>query len=78
MIGWINLSVEAFIRESFGDDTWVTLVQKARACAAARAMRRDAREAVDDDASVGLRGLCGGSVCALTPARHPRHPRRHT
>jgi hypothetical protein len=32
MIGWINLSVEAFIRESFGDDVWVALVAKARAC----------------------------------------------
>jgi hypothetical protein len=31
MIGWINLSVEAFIRESFGDDVWVALVAKARA-----------------------------------------------
>ena len=31
MIGWINLSVESFIRDNFGDDTWVQLVAKVRA-----------------------------------------------
>ena len=30
MIGWINLSVESFIRESFGDDVWTQLIAKAR------------------------------------------------
>jgi len=33
MIGWINLSVEAFIRESFGDDVWAQLIVKARRAA---------------------------------------------
>jgi hypothetical protein len=28
MIGWINLSVEAFIRDSFGDDAWAATVAK--------------------------------------------------
>ena len=30
MIGWINLSVEAFIRDSFGDDAWTATVAKVR------------------------------------------------
>ena len=29
MIGWINLSVKAFIRDSFGDEAWLATVAKA-------------------------------------------------
>jgi hypothetical protein len=32
MIGWINLSVEAFIRDSFGDDAWAATVAKVCIC----------------------------------------------
>ena len=30
MIGWINNSVESFIRDSFGDEAWLAVVAKAR------------------------------------------------
>ena len=26
MIGWINQSVEAFIKDSFGEDKWLTIL----------------------------------------------------
>ena len=31
MIGWINLSVESFIRTTFGDDVWAKTVLNAHA-----------------------------------------------
>ena len=30
MIGWINLSVEAFVRDSFGDAAWEAILEKTK------------------------------------------------
>ena len=74
MIGWINLSVESFIRESFGDDVWTQLIAKARS-GRVGCWRGCARVA----ARARAPGPCGSAITQRAGPRtaSPRGVRRH-
>ena len=55
MIGWINISVEAFIRSQFGDDAWVRCGIRPPGAGGARGASREALEAWVCRAAAGNR-----------------------